>query len=263
MNDPLDRAQVRRQFDRAASTYDDVAALQRSTADLLIDAMVADPAMSDIGHMVDLGCGTGYALARLADRWPVPLTGVDLSHAMLARASAAVPEGNFIHADLHALPFADASLDCLFSNAAIQWCDLDRVTAEFRRVLAVDGKFFVATFLDNTLHQFTTAFQSVGLADPVHAMHTRSEVEAAFGQSGLAISTAHQQTHELAYADVDAMFAAVRKLGARNARQSRSRSPMSRQQYRRLRDVLDARRRADGSLTLTFETLLVIGERRP
>ena len=263
MTFPLDRNQVRQQFDRAAGTYDDVAELQRTMANQLIDLMIAEPAIRSASRIVDLGCGTGYALSKIASRFSVPLMGVDLSAQMLARASDRVPQADFIHADLHALPFGDTSLDCLFSNAAVQWCELDSVSDEFRRVLASGGQFFISTFLKTTLQQFTSAFESVGLSDPVHPMRTRQEMEAAIAKAGLKINIAQQQSNNLEYADTDSMFAAVRKLGASNAMRRRSRQPMNRDAYRRLRGVFDSRLAADGRLTLTFETLLISGQRSP
>ena len=261
MTDPLNRNQVQRQFDRAASTYDDVAGLQRTMANQLIDWMTSEPSIKTANRIVDLGCGTGYALSQIAKRFSAPLTGVDLSTKMLSRAASLVPGADLIHGDLHALPFTDASQTCLFSNAAIQWCELDAVTAELHRVLASDGNFFVGTFLDTTLQQFTSAFQLVGLDDPVHPMSTRAEVESALAKAGLKTTNVHQQTHELEYVDVDSMFNAVRKLGASNAMRTRSRQLMNRTAYRRMRDVFDARLVDDGRLTLTFETLLIAGRR--
>lgn len=60
------------------------------------------------GRCVDIGCGTGVNLQRLADAgWLV--VGVDLSADQLRRARTRAPAGvELVQADATALPFADA-----------------------------------------------------------------------------------------------------------------------------------------------------------
>jgi len=138
MNDsilpPLDRKSVRAAFARAAARYDAAAVLQREIADRLLarlDYMRIAPQ-----RILDLGCGTGYALNHLRRRYPgARLLGLDLVHAMtkLARAHTTprLPFGLgrflkrdcLINADAQALPFADRSFDLVFSNLALQWCN--------------------------------------------------------------------------------------------------------------------------------------------
>jgi malonyl-CoA O-methyltransferase len=64
-----------------------------------------------------------------------------------------------ICADLRALPLADASVDVLFCNLALQWIDdLPAAFAGFRRVLKPGGLLLCATFGPDTLHELRTAF---------------------------------------------------------------------------------------------------------
>lgn len=46
-------------------------------------------------------------------------------------------------ADFHALPFSDATMDVVFTNALDHVYDLDRMLAEVRRVLVLYGQFIV------------------------------------------------------------------------------------------------------------------------
>src|ERR1700686_2741470 len=64
----LDRAQVRRQFERAAASYDEAAVLQREVGQRMAERLGfvrMQPAT-----ILDAGCGTGVALGELHARYP-------------------------------------------------------------------------------------------------------------------------------------------------------------------------------------------------
>lgn len=69
----------------------------------------------------DLGCGPGNSTALLAKAFPAAtLTGIDSSHAMIAKAKLAVPKAKFIVGDVAQWkPHPEA--DLIFSNALFQW----------------------------------------------------------------------------------------------------------------------------------------------
>jgi trans-aconitate 2-methyltransferase len=79
--------------------------------------------------VVDLGCGAGNVTRILAQRWPhAHFIGVDNSAEMLAKARETGPDGANIEwrlADLAewAGATAPASIDLVFSNAALHWLD--------------------------------------------------------------------------------------------------------------------------------------------
>jgi trans-aconitate 2-methyltransferase len=71
--------------------------------------------------IVDLGCGTGSVTALLMARWPAAtVTGIDSSAAMLAKATADLPKGRWIEAQLDGWT-APEGADLVFSNAALHW----------------------------------------------------------------------------------------------------------------------------------------------
>lgn len=76
-------------------------------------------------RVIDLGCGPGNSTRVLRERWPsCALTGLDNDPAMLARARADHPAGQWIENDVGAWA-AGASkapaYDLVFSNAALHW----------------------------------------------------------------------------------------------------------------------------------------------
>ena len=90
-------------------------------------------------RILDLGCGDGQLTQRLAAAG-AKVTGADLSPEMVAAARARGMDAHVANAE--ELPFADASFDAVFSNAALHWVrDHDAMAAQVFRVLAPGGRF--------------------------------------------------------------------------------------------------------------------------
>jgi ubiquinone/menaquinone biosynthesis C-methylase UbiE len=103
------------------------------------------------GRIVDLGCGTGDALAMVAGLLEADLVGVDASAAALgtaARALRELPCGSrlLLQADLSdPVPLADASVDrALCHNVLEVLPDPDAFVEEVRRVLKPGGRFVLS-----------------------------------------------------------------------------------------------------------------------
>lgn len=97
---------------------------------------------------LDLGCGVGGPLRFLARTTGAHITGVNLNRTQLARARArADAEGladraAFVESDFAALPFPDATFDCVYAiEATCHAPDRRRVFAEAARVLVPGGRF--------------------------------------------------------------------------------------------------------------------------
>jgi trans-aconitate 2-methyltransferase len=107
----------------------------RPALDLMARVGLAAPS-----RIVDLGCGAGNVTRILAERWPHARTvGIDNSETMLAQARAAAGGASIAWqaADLAAWArdTPAASVDLVYSNAALHWLD-DHVTL-FPRLMAI------------------------------------------------------------------------------------------------------------------------------
>jgi ubiquinone/menaquinone biosynthesis C-methylase UbiE len=113
------------------------------TADL---ALTCAPAPNQI---LDVGCGTGYLLGRLAARAPQAevLAGIDAAPAMIevARDAAADDRLRFVVGTAERLPWPAASFDLVVSTTSFDhWADQRAGLAECARVLAPGGRFVLA-----------------------------------------------------------------------------------------------------------------------
>ena len=97
--------------------------------------------------VLDLGCGPGLHLARLAELRPdLCLVGADVSEGMLAAARTAEPRALLTAADAARLPFATDVLAGVMANHMLYHvADQHAAVAEVRRVLAPGGSFVAVT----------------------------------------------------------------------------------------------------------------------
>ena len=126
-------------YDRVAHHYDQTfrdIRVRRPEWRWLSDAVASE------SHVLDLGCGTG-ALLRALESSGVTGVGADVSPAMLERARAHRPDGQFVLLDGPVLPFADASFDAVISMLSWRYLDWDPVLMEIARVLRPGGRLLI------------------------------------------------------------------------------------------------------------------------
>lgn len=126
-----------------ASTYD------RLTGWLLgsfYSGVAADVAASapDGARVLDVGCGTGYLAARLADHG-LDVAAIDLDPAMVALAGKRLAgRAEVAIASVTELPFPDASFDLVVSTLSMHhWADTDAGLADIARVLRPEGRALI------------------------------------------------------------------------------------------------------------------------
>jgi len=164
------RVNIARSFSSATHSYDISARLQRFTGKHLMSNL---PNKTDLS-IVDLGCGTGFFTNILASKYK-QVCGVDLSKKMLAFAeSKSTHNIQWIEADAYKLPFKSNTVDVIYSNLMIQWCDpLADLLTEITRVLKPGGLFVFSTLIDGTLHELKSSWKQVD--DEPHVIDFKSE----------------------------------------------------------------------------------------
>ena len=273
----LDRAHVRRSFERAAATYDAAAVLQREVGARMAErrgVIRLEPRA-----ILDAGCGTGEALGELATRFPgARLIGLDLAWNMARAAQERAPptiaggrslltrllgsgggrgavRPALVCGDIAALPLAPATIDLVWSNLALQWIDEPGVAfAEFQRVLAIGGLLSFTTFGPDTLRELRAAFATVDKGTHVSRFIDMHDLGDMLVQACFADPVMDMETLTLTYADGDALMRELKALGAHNATSARSRGLMGRGRWRRMLAALERFRR-EGRLPASFEVI--------
>lgn len=273
----LDRASLRRAFERAAATYDGAAALQREVAQRMaerLELVRLAPAV-----VLDAGCGTGEALGELQARYPrARLVGLDLAHAMTLAARRRVGAAQvavrslprrlldavgataredplLVCGDVCSLPIKSRGVDLVWSNLALQWVDdLPRALGEFHRVLSVGGLLSFTTFGPDTLQELRRAFAAADDSAHVHRFVDMHDIGDLLVHAGLADPVMDMEVITMTYGDVAALMRDLKAIGAQNARVERRRGLTGRRKWQRMLAALEGFRR-DGRLPATFEVV--------
>lgn len=254
----LDRRAVRRAFDAAGADYDRAAVLQAEVRRRLLerlDWMKIEPKV-----VLDLGCGTGHASRALHQRYPrAQVVAIDLAFGMLATARR--QQGFWrkgfdrICADAYRLPLKTASVDLVFSNLMLQWCQPpDLVFAEMRRVLKPQGLLSFSSFGPDTLKELRAAWAAVDRYSHVNAFMDMHDVGDALVRSQLAEPVLDVEHFSLTYDEVLQLMRELKAIGARNATHGRPQGLTGRATLRAVTAAYEQFRSA-GKLPATYEVV--------
>jgi malonyl-CoA O-methyltransferase len=252
----LDQARVRRAFDRAASTYDAAAVLHADVRDNLLGRLDWTKVVPKV--VLDLGAGTGHGSRALKRRYPKALVvAIDTSQRMLAEAGRRqtwLRRFGRLHADAERLPLADGSVDLVFSNLLLEWCDPDAVFRECRRVLAPQGLLCFSTFGPDTLRELRSAWQQVDSHPHVHQFIDMHDLGDALVRAGFAAPVLDVERYTLRYTDLRHVAWDLKATGSGNAASDRRRGLTGRARIAALQAAYETFRR-DGRLPATYEVV--------
>lgn len=253
---PLDSGVVRRNFDRASATYDKSAVLQARVRQQLIERLTwiaFDPEV-----IVDLGCGTGHAARALGTRWPrARVIAVDFAPGMLSEAAKNDEASRFerLCADALSLPLPDTSVDLLFCNLMLPWCDdPDAVFAEIARVLRPRGLLTFTTFGPDTLIELRGAWREADDYTHVIPFADMHDIGDGLIRAGLVEPVLDVLRYTLTYPDVFALMRDLKAIGAQNATTGRPRGLTGRQKLHAVEEAYE-RHRHEGRLPASYEVV--------
>jgi len=260
----LDKQLIRQSFDLAAEHYDDVAVLQREVGQRIVERLELIKLSPQC--ILDVGAGTGFvsqALARFYKKSRV--LSLDIAPRMLQVARA---KNNWIDklkgsqvyicGDAESLPVRDNSVDLIFSNLTLQWCeDLDHTFKEFWRVLKPGGLLMFSTFGPDTLKELRYSWAR---ADEnyqnyhVNQFIDMHDIGDALMRAGLADPVMDVEHFTLTYPDVYKLMRELKALGAHNVASSRRHSLTGKSRLNRMISAYEEFR-VDNLLPATYEVV--------
>jgi malonyl-CoA O-methyltransferase len=253
----IDKQQARRAFERAASAYDEVAVLQRETAQRMLERL--DYIRHEPAVILDVGAGTGEATLALSRRFkPARTIALDFALPMLQRARK---RGSWLRrlrcvcGDAERLPLADRSVDLIFSNATLQWCnDLEGTFREFLRVLRPDGLLLFSTFGPDTLKELRASWAAVDDRPHVSPFADMHDIGDAMLRAGLFNPVVDVDRMRLTYTEVAGLLRDLKALGAHNVTAGRQRSLTGKSRLQAMVQAYEAFR-LDGRLPASYEVV--------
>lgn len=259
----LDKRWIRRSFERAARDYERVAVLQREIGERMLERLDLIKLVPDT--VLDLGTGTGRGLRGLRQRYRRALVvALDISLSMLQQVRNSLSfferrlyrNYGLLCGDAEHLPLASRSLDMIFSNLTLQWCnDPDRVFEECHRVLKPGGLLMFSTFGPDTLKELRESWRQADGYNHVNAFIDMHDIGDALVRAHFADPVMDVEYFTLTYPDAYKLMRDLKALGSHNVTAGRSRGLTGKARLEAMLKAYEGFRQAEGVLPASYEVI--------
>lgn len=190
-------------FSAAAKRYQEHNCLQRLSGASLLQGFAAKGAILDIGA----GPGTDFADRAMGD--DIKVYALDIALGMLQQLQATFPRHQCVCGNAEQLPFADGSIDSIYSNLALQWChDLSAATSEMARVLKPGGEAYLSIVAKGSLAQLS----HLGLR--VNGFQSLESLQAAFDTKDWQLFDVQLVPMTVYFQDLKTLLYSIKGVGA-------------------------------------------------
>ena len=258
----IDKKRAQASFNKASAIYEDSAVLQKQVLEemfLRLKLLKINP-----NSILDLGCGPGNAGPELKAAYkPHDLIYLDFAYDMLRKAEeknrdhflkvfSSKTTQRFICADMEAIPLAENSVDMVWSNLSLQWCnDLDRVFTQIAKTLTHNGLF---TFGPSTLHELRMSLASFSQYSHVNQFIDMHDIGDALIRCGFSDPVLDVDVYTLTYSTFKEIMYDLKHIGARNALQGRAKGMTGKGFLYQLEKLYEVYR-ADEKLPASYEVV--------
>jgi len=211
-----EKNRIQKHFDAKALCYESSAVLQRNVCkDLLnrLDLTSLNPSV-----VLDVGCGTGWGTQDLLKKYKKSkVISLDISPEMLKQTKSKgglFRKPKLVCADAENIPLEDETVDLVFSNLMLQWCDYKKVFAEFKRVLKPDGLLMFSTFGPDTLKELKQSWAQVDDHAHVNEFTDMHDLGDELIHVGLAEPVMDMDILTLTYSDAISVMKDLKAIGA-------------------------------------------------
>lgn len=252
----VNKSKVRQAFASAANHYDGFARLQRQVGRELLRRF---PVEHMNGLLLDVGAGTGFLTAELAQTHEQPILAMDIAMPMLQASRAKYPDLNvqYLCADAEKLPLASLSIQQIYSNLALQWMqDLSATMQDFKRILRADGRLVFATFGPQTLRELKTAWAAVDDDVHVNTFQSVEQIHTYLQYAGFIDIDIQSMLYAVSYPDVQALMLELKGIGAHHVHQRRKQTLTTRTQLQNMIQQYQ-RQMSDQRIMASYEILFV------
>ena len=161
----------------------------------------------------------------------------------------------FICADMEAIPLAENSVDMVWSNLSLQWCnDLDQVFTQIAKTLTHNGLFIFSTFGPSTLHELRTSLASFSQYSHVNQFIDMHDIGDALIRCGFSDPVLDVDVYTLTYSTFKEIMYDLKQIGARNALQGRAKGMTGKGFLYQLEKLYEVYR-ADEKLPASYEVV--------
>lgn len=254
----FDKKRLLKNFNFAAANYDSAAVLQKYTGGELLDRLNLVRLVPKI--IIDLGSGPGEMSKALSARYKSSqVVQIDFAENMLRHSMATKHKDakffSYLCADAEALPIKKGSVDLVYSNLMLQWCEnLDKLFSNVFSSLQAGGLFMFSSLGPDTLFELRDSWAAVDAEPHVNTFQDMHVLGDAMVRAGFSEPVIEVDNVVIAYATVSELMVDLKTLGARNTSSQRRKTLTGKDKLQRVYEEYE-KRREDGKLPSTYEVI--------
>ncbi len=211
-----EKRRIAKHFDAKAMLYESSAVLQRKVCAELLQRLDLTSLQPEV--ILDAGCGTGCGTHGLLKKYKkAKIISLDLSAEMLKQTKkkgGLLRKPELICADAEDIPLEDESVDLVYSSLMLQWCDYEKVFAEFKRILKPNGLLMFSTFGPDTLKELRRSWAQVDDHAHVNEFTDMHDLGDALIHAGLAEPVMDMDMMVLTYENPMGVMTDLKAIGA-------------------------------------------------
>ncbi|MEQ5875145.1 methyltransferase domain-containing protein [Pseudoalteromonas sp. NFXS39] len=237
-------------FSRAAANYASHANVQKQAATHLFKMMANKHQQ---GTCLDLGAGPLVNTAMLKTHFDTVLA-MDLSHSMLSTEQS--PRCLKVCADMDNLPLQQNTLDCVFSNFAMQWsADFKEVLKNLFCSLKIGGKVYLSCVVDGSLKEIKQAFSCIDQQSHINQFHCANKVIEYAKSAGFKLNFAADRCYIDTYNSPLEALRSIKAIGATSLQTKQKRQGLLTRHA--LNSVCKAYPLVDGHARVSYQVVLL------
>ncbi len=245
---------IKQSFNRAAKTYKASSIIQQEIGQQLIERLQYYTISPK--RILDLGAGASDFAELLKKRYPKSeVIACDFAENMLREHKPKRFKKTLrLCANARQLPFADNSIDLIFSNQMMEWIpNLQVLFQELNRVLRKDGLLLFSGLGPDTFSELKRAWQSVDDLPHVHNFVDFHDVGDDLLRAGFSMPVLDTEEICLQYGSLKALLKELRGQGIRNLSPNRFKGLTSRGRWQRFELAFNALKTKHGKSPLSYE----------
>ena len=246
-------------LERASTTFDTADAVHTEARIRLLERLQLFK-LTPV-RVVDLGSATGKGTAELARLYPeAQILAIDLSSPMAEhthRRCLSLDTASPLIGDAERLPLMENSVDLVFANLLLPWCDPQTVFREVARVLRAGGLMLFTTVGPDTLQEVRRAWREVDSDIHVHGFVDMHDLGDLAARSGLAEPVMDVDRLQVTYEKPARLVDDLRASGATNVAYGRRTQLTGVSRWRAFCEQLEAQR-VGGVISISVE--LIFGQ---
>ena len=245
-------------FNRAAKSYDDVAFLQRETAARLISRLDLIKLQPQV--LVDVGAGTGYATRLLEKHFAkAKIVLIDNASNMLKQAKRKakwLTRQCFLCADACQIPLQNQTVDFVFSNLMLPWCDeVSTIFQEWLRILRPGGLLLFSTLGPDTLRELRQSWLAVDEKAHVNQFLDMHDVGDALLRTGFADPVLDVEHFTLTFNNALQLMQEIKSMGSNVVRNSGRMTFTGKTRFHNMLSQYEKYRTKDNKIPATVEVV--------